>query len=235
MGDHAADMVAAIISKVLTQKETINMIFAAAPSQNELLASLINKSIPWERINAFHMDEYIGLKEGATQTFRHYLDTHIFGKAPFKSINYLEGHTADVKKECDRYSQLLKSNRTDIVCMGIGENGHIAFNDPHVANFEDKEDVKVVELDEVCRQQQVNDGCFASLEQVPKQALTLTIPALVRADYIVCVVPGPKKAQAVFNTFNQEVHPDYPSTILRRHVNANLFLDDDSASLLRLQ
>jgi glucosamine-6-phosphate deaminase len=232
MGEHAASMLAETISKLLRDKETIHIIFAAAPSQNELLASLVTKAIPWERIHAFHMDEYIGLERGAPQTFRHYLDEHLFGLVAFKHVHYLDGHATDIEKECGRYARLLKDHRTDIVCMGIGENGHIAFNDPHVADFEDKDDVKVVDLDDVCRQQQVNDGCFGNLEQVPNQALTLTIPALVRADHIFCVVPGPKKAQAVHNTLNQDVHPDYPSTILRRHKNAHLFLDDDSARLL---
>lgn len=234
MGAHAATMVADTISKLLHDKETINIIFAAAPSQNELLASLLTKSIPWERIRAFHMDEYIGLSPSAPQTFRHYLDEHLFGHAPFKSVHYLDGGASDLRKECARYAELLKDYRADIVCMGIGENGHIAFNDPHVANFDDKEDVKVVDLDEVCRQQQVNDGCFDSLQQVPTQALTLTIPALMRTDHIFCVVPGPKKAQAVYNTLNKDVHPDYPSTILRRHHNAHLFLDEESAGLVGL-
>lgn len=232
MGAHAASLVSDRISGLLRNKETVNIIFAAAPSQNELLASLLNSPIAWDRINAFHMDEYIGLPSGASQTFRHYLDTHLFSHAPFRSINYLDGQTADLNKECARYASLLRGFPVDIVCMGIGENGHIAFNDPHVADFNDKEDVKIVDLDEVCRQQQVNDGCFDTLVEVPRQALTLTIPALMRADHVFCVVPGPKKAQAVFNTVHKEIHPDYPSTILRKHRNAELFLDDDSARML---
>ncbi|MGV3546414.1 MAG: 6-phosphogluconolactonase [Pedobacter sp.] len=134
--------------------------------------------------------------------------------------------------ECDRYTALLNQHKVDMVCMGIGENGHLAFNDPPVADFEDMHTVKVVELDEVCRQQQVNDGCFATLDEVPKEALTLTIPALLSATYINCVVPGPTKAEAVKNTLLAEISKENPATILRNHPNAVLFLDRDSSRLL---
>ena len=164
MGNAAAADIKAQILALLQTKETINMIFAAAPSQNEVLYALASdKEIPWSRVNAFHMDEYIGLPADAPQGFGNFLKEHIFGCAPFKTVNYIDSTANDPDAECRRYSELLKQNPTDIVVMGIGENGHIAFNDPPVADFNDKKLVKPVELDEVCRNQQVHDGCFKAL------------------------------------------------------------------------
>lgn len=212
----------------------VNIIFAAAPSQNEFLENLINQEgIEWERINAFHMDEYIGLPATAPQAFGNFLKERIFDRKPFRSVNYLDGQCESKEAECTRYGQLLTTNPVDIVCMGIGENGHIAFNDPHVADFEDKVQVKVVELDGPCRQQQVNEGCFASIGQVPTHALTLTIPTLLKARYIFCMVPAGSKAQAVANTIEQVISERYPSTILRNHQSAVLYIDKQSAELLK--
>lgn len=230
MGEAAAKLAAEKINELLSQKEEVNMIFAAAPSQNEFIESLIQKEINWSRINAFHMDEYIGLEAGAPQAFGNFLKEKIFGKVPFKSINYLNGNTTNPEEECKRYAGLLKEYPTDIVCMGIGENGHIAFNDPPVADFNDPKLVKIVALDNECRQQQVNDGCFANFDAVPTHALTLTVPALMSGKYVYCVVPGELKATAVYNTLNQKQSEEYPSTILRSHPNAILYLDKKSSS-----
>lgn len=233
MGMQAATDVAACIKKLLSEKEEINMIFAAAPSQNDMLLHICSDpEIEWERINAFHMDEYVGLDKDAPQGFGNFLNDKIFSKKPFKSVNFIRCDAPDAEAECERYSALLKANPTDIVCMGIGENGHIAFNDPHVAEFDDKKVVKTVELDEVCRMQQVNDGCFQKLDDVPKQALTLTIPTLTSGKYLFCVVPAPTKANAVKNTVEGEITPDCPASILRKHDNAILYCDSDSAALL---
>lgn len=231
MGQSAATAVADKIKMLLQTRPEVNMIFAAAPSQNEFLAALVAKNVAWEKINAFHMDEYIGLNADAPQGFGNFLKDRIFGKLPFKSINYLNGNALNIKDECERYQQLLTQFPTDIVCMGIGENGHLAFNDPPVADFADPVMVKEVELDAVCRQQQVNDGCFASIGGVPTHALTLTIPALVKAPFLSVVVPGPAKAEAVFNTLNKPISEAFPSTILRTHAAATLYLDKDSAHL----
>lgn len=190
MGAAAARATAELIRHLLASQPEVNMIFAAAPSQNEFLAALAEQPIEWSRINAFHMDEYVGLDEHSPQTFARYLATHLFDKMPFKSIHYLHGATEDPAAECRRYADLLAQLPPDIVCMGIGENNHIAFNDPPVADFHDREAVKVVTLDADCRQQQVNDGCFPSLSAVPEEALTLTISALVQGRHIICVVPG---------------------------------------------
>ncbi len=221
------------IKEMLNSQEFINIIFAAAPSQNEFLENLIKQeNIDWKRINAFHMDEYIGLQPTAPQVFGNFLKDRIFSQKPFRSVNYLNGQCESKDEECNRYGQLLAANPVDMVCMGIGENGHIAFNDPHVADFNDKVLVKVVALDVQCRQQQVNDGCFESIDQVPTHALTVTIPALLKAKYIYCMVPGTTKAQAVANTIEQEVSERYPSTILRKHPSATLYIDRLSAAKL---
>lgn len=233
MGKAAAKDVADCMKKLLSAQEEINMIFAAAPSQNDMLLHLCKEEgIDWERVNAFHMDEYIGLKDSAPQRFGNYLKEHIFSKKPFKSINYINSNADDKDAECERYSELLKKFPTDIVCMGLGENAHIAFNDPHVADFNDKKLVKAVELDEVCRNQQVNDGCFEKLSDVPKFALTLTVPALMSAKYHFCVVPAATKANAVYNVLNEEISEKYPGSILRTKENCCLYCDADSASLL---
>ncbi len=231
MGAAVAGDVTRAIGEVLGRKAECNVIFAAAPSQNELLRELAADSgVAWDRVNAFHMDEYIGLAADAPQGFGNFLRDRLFGKLPFKSVYYLDGG-AEPARECERYTELLKAHKADIVCAGIGENCHLAFNDPP-ANFEDKLLVKVVDLDETCRMQQVNDGCFASLDLVPKQALTLTVPVLTDVRYIFATVPSPTKARAVYNTVHQPVSGQYPSTILKNHPNAKLYIDLDSGSLL---
>jgi len=233
MGAAAATMVCERINQLLAQQEFVNIIFAAAPSQNEFLAALCdNTAVDWKRVNAFHMDEYTGLPKSAPQAFGSFLKEKIFGRLSFHSINYLDGMADDTRAECNRYASLLAKFPPDIVCMGIGENGHIAFNDPHAADFNDTAMVKLVSLDQQCRQQQVNDGCFTVLDKVPTHALTLTIPALMAGKFIYCIVPGEKKATAVYNTLYKEIIEQYPSTVLRTHPNATLFLDKDSSALL---
>ena len=233
MGSASASDIKACIIDLLKEKEEINMIFAAAPSQNEVLRALAyDREIPWERVNAFHMDEYIGLPSDAPQGFGNFLKSHIFGIAPFKSVNYIDISATDAEKESERYAELLKQNVIDIVVLGIGENGHIAFNDPPVADFNDRRAVKPVTLDEVCRQQQVNDGCFAKIDDVPRTAITLTVPTLFGGRYLFCVVPAKTKAVAVRNTLGGEISEACPATILRRHENAVLYLDNESSTLL---
>ncbi len=234
MGDIAALDIKNKIKELLESKKEINMIFAAAPSQNDVLKSLVeDKSIEWNRINAYHMDEYIGLDKDAPQAFGNFLKDHIFGIVPFKSVNYIDVSAVDPEKEAERYGNLIKDNPTDIVLMGIGENGHIAFNDPPVADFNDKKWAKPIELETVCRQQQVNDGCFASIDQVPTHAITLTVPTLVRAPYLFCVVPAKTKANAVYETLNGSIDEHCPASVLRNQKNAILYLDGDSSKLLK--
>ena len=229
LGEAAAMMVSIQIKDLLQTKPFVNIIFAAAPSQNEFLQALgTDHSIPWEQINAFHMDEYLGLDDTAPQLFSLFLKAMLFDRLQLRSVNYINGNAVDVQKECSRYAALLNNNPPDITCMGIGENTHLAFNDPHKANFNDPELVKLVELDMASRLQQVNDGCFNTLQDVPLLALTLTIPALLKAEYIYCMVPGKTKQAAIKHTLSEPVTEAYPSTILRTHGAATLFVDRDS-------
>ena len=231
MGQYAAQDISEKIKQLLCEKPQINMIFAAAPSQNEVLAALVaDKSIPWERVNAFHMDEYIGLDPTAPQCFGNFLREHIFGLVPFGSVNYIKSDATDPEEESHRYSELLAQNPIDIVVLGIGENGHIAFNDPPVADFEDKYLVKPVKLDEICRQQQVNDGCFAAINDVPTHAITLTIPMLTSAPWMFCIVPAVTKAWAIRETLCGSIDEHCPASVLRTHNGAVLYLDPDSAA-----
>lgn len=230
MGEVAADDLASCILSLLEKKAEINVVFAAAPSQNDFLAALLQEELPWDKINAFHMDEYLGLQADAPQAFGNFLRERIFERVSFKSVHYLNGSASSASAESERYAALLQQHPVDIVCMGIGENGHIAFNDPPVADFDDPLLVKKVILDEPCRQQQVNDKCFAVLDDVPREALTLTVPALMNATFIFAIVPGNSKAEAVKNTLRGPVAESCPASILRRHKNARLYLDQLSFS-----
>jgi glucosamine-6-phosphate deaminase len=229
MGAAAAEMVGERICQLTERQETVNIIFAAAPSQDEFLAALGQQDIEWPRVNAFHMDEYIGLDREAPQGFGNFLEKKLFSRVALRAVHYLDGNAADIGAECRRYSGLLKAQPADIVALGIGENTHLAFNDPHVAQFNDPVLVKFVDLDEDCRRQQVNDGCFRSIGEVPTHAITLTIPALLQAGSLFAIVPGKRKAEAVWHTLYGEVSERYPSTILRQHPNARLYLDAESA------
>lgn len=233
MGKAAAGDIKACMLSLLEEKETINMIFAAAPSQNEVLAALVaDTGIPWNRVNAFHMDEYVGLSPDAPQGFGNFLKTHIFGLVDFRSVFYIDMSAPDAEAECARYAKLLQQYPTDIVVLGIGENGHIAFNDPPVADFHDPLAVKRVALDDICRNQQVHDGCFSHIDDVPQTAITLTVPTLFAGEHLFCIVPAKTKAPAVCATLCGEIGEACPATILRRHTNAILYLDGDSSALL---
>lgn len=228
MGAAAGSDVAAKIKEVLRTKPVIRMIFAAAPSQNETLDALASDpDIDWSRIVAFHMDEYLGLPAGAPQAFARYLQGRLFDRVKPGAVHLIDSANGS-EAECSRYAALLAEAPIDIVCLGIGENGHIAFNDPPVADFDDPLLVKPVELDEACRRQQVNDGCFPDIDAVPTHALTLTVPALLSGAHLYCVVPGPTKREAVARTLNEPVATACPSTILRNHPDCTLYVDLDS-------
>ncbi|MCR2822948.1 glucosamine-6-phosphate deaminase [Lederbergia panacisoli] len=228
LGKAAALQVSAKIKELLKNKETIRMVFAAAPSQSEFFDALKeDASIDWSRVIAFHMDEYIGLEPSAPQSFGEFLKHHLFDEVKPGKVHLMDS-SGNVNDELTRYGNLMKEEPIDIICLGIGENGHLAFNDPPVADFNDPEVIKIVELDEVCRQQQVNDGCFLNFDAVPTHAITLTIPALMSGEYLYCIVPGPTKRQAVRGVFEGPISTDNPATILRRHPNCILYLDKDS-------
>jgi len=233
MGTAAAAQVAELVRQLQSKQREVVIVFAAAPSQNEFLAMLSQESrLNWMRVRAFHMDEYVGLTADTHQSFRRYLQEHLFGLVEPGHVHLIRGEAEDSDAECRRYAELLEAHPVDIVCAGIGENGHLAFNDPEVADFEDLQLVKVVELDEECRMQQVHDGRFESIDLVPRKAYTLTIPALMRARAIFCVVPGPTKTEAVRRALEGPVSTACPASVLRRHSSAVLFLDRQSAALL---
>ncbi len=231
MGQIASRDAADYIRKELANKSELSIVFASAPSQNDFLSSLLEQDVDWGKINAFHMDEYIGLSEDAPQGFGNFLKSKIFDKINLKSINYLYGKD-DPQTICKNYSSLLNNHPIDIVFMGIGENAHIAFNDPHVALFDDPERLKVVSLDLVCRRQQVNDGFFKSIDEVPTHAITMTIPVLLEAKRIFCMVPAPSKAKAIKAAISGEITEKYPASILRTHKFATLYCDKDSAKYI---
>ncbi len=234
MGADAANAVAEKIKALLGSKPGfVSIVFAAAPSQTEFLKFLSeDPGIEWGRIKAFHMDEYVGLSQTSPQSFAWFLKHAIFDKVPVDEVFYINGNSDNPLAECERYAALLKQYPPDIVCMGIGENTHIAFNDPYVANFNDPLWVKLVTLDEASRKQQVNDGCFAELRNVPTTAITLTVPALLQAESIYCIVPGESKASAVYYTVHSKVSEQFPSTSLKTHPGSILYLDKNSAAKL---
>ena len=233
MGKAAAAEAGIVMRRMLSEKDEISCIFAAAPSQNEFLASLIEEDgIDWTRVNAYHMDEYVGLGLEDEPAFSHFLTEAIFSKVPFKSINLINGKAESAEAEAERYSGLLNAIDVDITFMGTGENGHIAFNDPAFADFNDSKTVKIVELDDVCRMQQVHDGCFPSFDDVPKKAMTVTIPKLVSARKIFCIVPTDKKAEAVRNALTGPVATSCPASILRTVPGVSMYIDAAAASLL---
>ncbi|GIP33657.1 glucosamine-6-phosphate deaminase [Paenibacillus sp. J2TS4] len=228
MGHSAGQAAAGKIKELLAKQEKVRMIFAAAPSQNEFLETLTKDSeIDWSRITAFHMDEYIGLERNAPQRFSQFLQDRLFDVVKPGQVHLIDSSNS-IEGECKRYVELLSEAPIDIVCLGIGENGHIAFNDPPVADFEDPMLMKPVELDDACRQQQVNDGCFPAFGDVPTHALTLTIPAIMSGRHLFCMVPGPTKRDAVMHTLNGPIATECPASILRTHADCTLYVDTDS-------
>lgn len=234
MGKSAAVDAANRINAVISQKGEVNIIFAAAPSQNDLLENLLKQSIDWTKVRAFHQDEYVGIPADEPAGFGNFLDRAIFEKVPFMERHYLLCGVDEAEQKCVEYTELLKKHPADIIFLGIGENGHLAFNDPAVADFEDPKMVKIVELDDVYRQQQVNDGCFAAIDDVPKQAMTMTMSYIMSIPEAICVVPTIRKANAIRNALCGDVTTACPASILRNHPNAALYLDQDSASLIDL-
>lgn len=232
MGKVAAADAARRINAIIAKKGMANVVFAAAPSQNDLLESLLKEDIDWTKVRAFHQDEYVGISADEPAGFGNFLDRAIFKKVPFAQCHYLLCGAEEAEEKCEAYSELLRRYPIDLIFLGVGENGHLAFNDPAVADFDDPKMVKIVELDDVCRQQQVNDGCFAKLDDVPKQAMTMTMSLIMNIPEAICVVPTIRKANAVHNALCGEVTTACPASILRFHPNAALYLDKDSASKL---
>jgi glucosamine-6-phosphate deaminase len=229
----AARMAQEHLRAVLAAKGAARVILASATSQVQFLAALVaRRDLDWSRITLFHMDEYLGIADQHPASFRHFLRERFERLARPQAFHYLEGDTTEPLKECERYTRLLRAAPIDLCCLGIGENGHIAFNDPAVADFYDALTVKLVKLDLPCRQQQVGEGYFPNVEAVPQYAFTLTIPALCAASKLLCVVPEKRKAQPVRDTLQGPVSTSCPASFLRTQAQATLFLDADSASSL---
>lgn len=234
MGKAAAEFVAGNIQSVIEQKGEVDLMLATGASQFMFLDALKNiDSLDWSKITTFHLDEYIGISSHHKASFRKYLHERIIDEVQPKEAYFLQGDAEDIEAEIKRYEKLLEDHPIDVACIGIGENGHIAFNEPPIADFNDPELVKIVELDNKSRQQQVGEGWFDSLEDVPKQALSLTIPAIMQSKIISCVVPDSRKAQAVHDALYGPIATGCPASILRTHPDTVLFLDKRSASGLK--
>ncbi len=235
MGAAAAAYVADYLRRLQSERDEIRIVVGSAPSQDEFFEHLTSpanfEAVDWSRVVVFHMDEYVGLPADHPQSFREYQREHFTSKVTVKEFHAILGEATDLDAECRRLTDLLTQRPIDLVCLGIGENGHLAFNDPP-ADFDDLEWVKVVALDATCRQQQVNDGCFPSISEVPKHAITLTLKVFQNAAKLSGVVPGPTKTHAAAATIDGPISEDCPATLMRSHPDARLFLDQDSASSL---
>lgn len=230
MGKAAADFVAKKLNDAICQNGSANLILATGTSQFTFLEALQKKKIDWKKITVFHLDEYKGISDTHPASFRKYLKERILDAVSPKKIYFLNGDVKDTDQEIQRYENELRKYTIDVACIGIGENGHIAFNDPQVADFDDPKLVKVVELDETCRNQQLNEGWFPTFDDVPTHALTLTISAIMGCRAISCVVPDERKADAVRATLYDAIGTHCPATILRSHLQTVLFLDKGSAA-----
>lgn len=231
-GEASALFVAKHLNDAIKSKRSANLILATGASQFAFLEAIKKLDVDWSKIIVFHLDEYIGISATHPASFRKYLKEKIIDDVKPKKMYYINGDVNDIDNEIANYEKLLKKYPTDVACIGIGENGHIAFNEPDVADFNDPKLVKIVQLDDVSRNQQLGEGWFDTLDDVPKEAISLTIPAMMNAKVISCMVPEKRKAEAVYNTLNGEISTDCPATILRKHDNCVLFLDKDSASKL---
>ena len=231
LGRAAAGACADYINSVIKARGEARVIFACAPSQDEFLEALVRSDVDWSRVTAFHMDEYVGMPPSSPQSFRRYLREHLLDHVKVGCFWDLKAESPDVATACSHYATLLGEKPIDLICLGIGENGHLAFNDPPVADFNDPLRVKTVEIDEPCRQQQVHDGWYATLDDVPRHALTLTLPVFRDARRLSVHVPGTRKAPAVRATLHDPIATACPATMLRNHPQATLYLDPASAAL----
>jgi glucosamine-6-phosphate deaminase len=232
-GAAAAAITAVHIRDAVASRGRVRIIVATGNSQLEFITALTQTpNLPWHAAEIFHMDEYAGMGADHPASFRKWIRERVTDRVRPASADYLDGQATDLRAECDRYSALLNAAPIDLAFVGVGENGHIAFNDPHVAKFDDPLAVKVVDLDEACRRQQVGEGHFSTLSEVPREALTLTCPALLRARHLVCCVPETRKAEAVRASLEGPLTEACPGSALRTHPDAHLFLDRESSALL---
>lgn len=229
LGESAAQLGAELINKAILQNGKANIIVATGASQFEMLNQLIKEDINWSLVTAFHLDEYIGISETHPASFRKYLKERFVDQVNLKEFNYVDG-SSDPYEECIRLGKLISQHPVDVAFVGIGENGHLAFNDPP-ADFETEEPYLVVSLDEACRRQQLGEGWFPTFNDVPEKAISMSVKQIMKSKAIICSVPDKRKAIAVRDTLKKEISPDCPASILRNHANTVMFLDKESASL----
>ncbi len=232
LGEAAGRAASAIIREAIKERGAANIILATGTSQFETLSELIrDKDIDWSKVVMFHLDEYIGLPVTHPASFRKYLTERFLAAVPpLKAAHLIDGE-GNIKEVCDQLGNLIQAHPIDVALVGIGENGHLAFNDPP-ADFETQLPYIVVELDAACRQQQLGEGWFTSIDEVPKRAISMSINQILKSKHIICSVPDKRKAEAVKNTFEQPVSNLYPASALRNHPNCTIYLDIDSASKL---
>jgi glucosamine-6-phosphate deaminase len=231
-GVAGAEIAADVLREETRRAGRAAVVFASAVSQNAFLAALRAQDIDWTRITAFHMDEYAGMHGNHPASFRRFLRERLLDHVPVAAFHQLDGEATDVEAECERYAGLLGTAQPCLAIMGIGENGHLAFIDPPVCDFSDPRDVRAVGLDQLCRMQQVHDGAFARLEEVPRRALSLTVPFFLRVPRALVFVNGVRKSAAVRAALEGPIAEACPASALRRHPCGILFLDEAAASLL---
>ena len=230
-GAAAAQAVADALIQLANYRESVAVIFATGASQLDTLDALTRiEHLPWNQVRGFHMDEYVGIAEDHPASFRRYLRENLTQKVQMREFFEIDGTAPDPELACKDYAELLRSAGPQLCLLGIGENGHLAFNDPGVADFNDPLDMKVVHLDTVCRRQQAAEGWFKNFQEVPERAMTLTIPTLFRVPRLIASVPGPRKAAIVRRALEEPVTTDCPATLLRTHPNATVYLDRESSA-----
>ncbi len=229
-GKAAATNAACLLRNSIKANGAASIILATGTSQFETLNQLITEDINWNKVIMFHLDEYIGLTATHAASFRKYLQERFISKVCLKEVNLINGET-DPVQECERVGTLIEQHSIDVALVGIGENGHLAFNDPP-ADFETEQPFIIVELDEACRQQQLNEGWFNSLNDVPRKAISMSVKQIMKSKNIICSVPGKRKAAAIKNCLEHSITNLYPASILQSHNNCIIYLDKDAASLL---
>lgn len=235
-GRAAAESAARVLAKLDGKLKSIGVVFATGASQLDTLRALIQRSgIPWNRIRGFHLDEYVGIDENHPASFRNYLRKNLTTRVTMGHFLEIDGNAQDLDEQCRSYVESLNRANPQLCLLGVGENGHLAFNDPGEADFSDPKAMKVVRLDFACRVQQAAEGWFQTPEEVPDRALTLTIPTILRIPTLIVSVPGERKAQVVRRALQDPISEQCPATILRTHPDAKLFLDEESAAELSLK
>ena len=231
LGKAAGTAAAQLIREAININGSANIILATGTSQFETLNQLLSEDIDWSKVAMFHLDEYIGLPVTHAASFRKYLQERFISKVPSLKAAYLINGETDPKEECKRLSDIISKHPVDVALVGIGENGHLAFNDPP-ADFETEQPYIIVELDAACRKQQLGEGWFSSIEEVPQRAISMSIKQILRSKNIICSVPDKRKAAAVKNCVEQPVSNLYPASILQLHAHCTLYLDKDAAALI---